>query len=66
MKDVKKAFFVCYGGGHAEALIPVMKYLIANTSIKVDAIGINLAAEKLRMNGIPCKSLSNYLDIKSV
>ncbi len=66
MDTMKKALFVCYGGGHADALIPVMKYLRDNTNIKVDAIGVNLAAEKLRMNGIPCKSLSHYLDIKSV
>ena len=63
---MKKAFFVCYGGGHADALIPVMKYLMEKTDILVDAIGVNLAADKLRKNGIPCKSLSNYLDIRSV
>lgn len=66
MDNMKKALFVCYGGGHADALIPVMKYLIDNTNIKVEAIGVNLAAEKLRTNGIPCKSLSHYLDIRSV
>ena len=45
---MKKALFICYGGGHADALIPVMKYLIKDSDIQVDAIGINLAAEKLR------------------
>ena len=63
---MKKALFICYGGGHADALIPVMQYLINNTNIEVTAIGINLAADKLRRNGIPCKSLSDYLDIRSV
>lgn len=63
---MKKALFICYGGGHADALIPVMKYLIKDSDIQVDAIGINLAAEKLRQNGIPCKGLSNYLDVRSV
>lgn len=63
---MKTALFVCYGGGHAEALIPVIKYLTKNTDIKVEAIGINLAANLLRENGIPCKTLSNYLDVKSI
>lgn len=63
---MSKALFVCYGGGHADALIPVIHYLRANTDINVEAIGVNLAAEKLRKAGIPCKSLSDYLDIRSV
>lgn len=63
---MSKALFVCYGGGHADALIPVIKYLLENTNIQIEAIGINLAADKLRKNGIPCKTLSNYLDIRSV
>ncbi|NBH71717.1 hypothetical protein D3Z51_06700 [Clostridiaceae bacterium] len=61
-----KALFVCYGGGHAGALIPVMKYLISKTNIQVEAIGINLAADLLRKQGIPCKTLSDYLDVRSV
>ena len=63
---MEKALFICYGGGHADALIPVMNYIKKNLDIKVEAIGINLAANKLRDNGIPCKSLSDYLDIRSV
>lgn len=63
---MKKALFVCYGGGHADALIPIMKYLMKYSDIQVDAIGINLAVDMLRKSGIPCKSLSDYLDIKSV
>lgn len=63
---MKKALFVCYGGGHADALIPVMKQLKENSDFIVEAIGVNLAAEKLRRNGIPCKSLSYYLDVRSV
>ncbi|MDO5157083.1 MAG: UDP-N-acetylglucosamine 2-epimerase [Eubacteriales bacterium] len=63
---MKKALFICYGGGHADALIPVMKKLIAGKQIQVEAIGINLAADQIRQSGIPCKSLSNYLDVKSV
>ena len=63
---MSKALFVCYGGGHADALIPVMKYLKENTDMQIEAIGINLAADMLRKNGIPCKTLSSYLDIRSV
>ena len=63
---MSKALFVCYGGGHADALIPIMHYLNSNTNINVEAIGINLAVEKLRKAGIPCKSLADYLDIRSV
>lgn len=63
---MSKALFVCYGGGHADALIPVMEYLRKNTDIEVEAIGINLAVEKMRKAEIPCKSLSDYLDIRSV
>ena len=63
---MSKALFVCYGGGHADALIPVMKYLLEKKNIQVEAIGVNLAAEMLRKNGIPCKTLSYYLDIRSV
>lgn len=63
---MSKALFVCYGGGHAGALIPVIKYLIGNTNIQVEAIGINLAADLLRKQGIPCRTLSSYLDVRSV
>lgn len=63
---MKKALFVCYGGGHADALIPVMQYLRGQTDIKVEAIGINLAADKLREAGVPCKTLSTYLDIRGL
>lgn len=61
-----KAFFICYGGGHADAIIPIIKYLMNKTDIQIEAIGVNLAADKLRKAGIPCKSLSNYLNIRSV
>lgn len=63
---MSKALFVCYGGGHADALIPVIKFLIDNTEVEVEVIGINLAVDMLRKQGIPCKSLSNYLDIRAV
>lgn len=63
---MSKALFVCYGGGHADALIPVMTYLRKNTNVEVEAIGVNLAADKLRKSGIPCKTLSSYLDVRSV
>ncbi|MBQ9086069.1 MAG: CDP-glycerol glycerophosphotransferase family protein [Clostridia bacterium] len=61
-----KALFVCYGGGHADALIPVMKYLKEKGTIDVQAIGVNLAADKLKRAGIICKSLSDYLDVEAV
>lgn len=61
-----KALFICYGGGHADALIPIINYLRSERVIEVEAIGVNLAADKLRTAGIPCKSLSNYLDVRSV
>ena len=58
---MKKIFFLGYGGGHINALIPVIKMFQKDSNYEVVAIGINLAADTLRKNGIPCKTLSNYM-----
>lgn len=58
----KKLFFLGYGGGHINALIPVIKEFYYDSHYEVVVVGINLAVDTLRQNHIACKSLSNYLD----
>lgn len=58
---LKKCLFVSYGGGHVNTIIPVIKELYEFENIEVVAIGINLAAETLRNNKIPCRTLSDYM-----
>lgn len=58
---MKKLLFLGYGGGHINALIPVIKQFYYLPDYEVCAIGINLAAEALRQNKIACKTLSDYL-----
>lgn len=59
---IKKCLFISYGGGHANTLMPVIKELMKQENYKCSVIGINLAADTFRENGIPCKSLSSYMD----
>ncbi|MEW6697640.1 MAG: UDP-N-acetylglucosamine 2-epimerase [Bacillota bacterium] len=58
---MRKCLFLGYGGGHINTLIPVIKEL-QKFDIEIEVIGINLAVEILRRNGIPCKSLASYMD----
>ncbi|GAA3645943.1 UDP-N-acetylglucosamine 2-epimerase [Asaccharospora irregularis] len=58
---MKKCLFVSYGGGHVNTIIPIIKELYKFDDIEVVSIGINLAAETLRKNRIPCKTLSSYM-----
>ncbi len=58
----KKLFFLGYGGGHINALIPVIKEFYYDSGYEIVVVGINLAVETLRQNHIACKSLSDYLD----
>lgn len=61
---MKKLLFLCYGGGHVNCLIPIIKHLKKDNIGRyiISAIGINLAAETFMQNGIPCHSLSHYID----
>lgn len=59
---MKKILFLGYGGGHINALIPVIKELYNDDKYEVVSIGINLAADTLRKNKIACKTLSSYLN----
>lgn len=63
---MKKIFFLGYGGGHINALMPVIKKINRHKNIEVCTVGINLAVDTLRRNGLPCKTLSSYLDEKSL
>lgn len=58
---MKKCLFVSYGGGHVNTIIPIIKELYKFCNIDVVALGINLAAETLRYNRIPCKTLSTFM-----
>lgn len=58
---MKKVFFLGYGGGHINTLIPVIQQLMKTDQYDICTIGINLAAQTLRSNGIPCKTLSDYM-----
>lgn len=59
--ELRKCLFISYGGGHVNTNIPVIKELYKLDNIEVLTIGINLAAETLRRNRIPCKTLSDYM-----
>ena len=61
---MKKILFMCYGGAHVNCLIQIIKKLNDEYAdmIKTSAIGINLAAETFMEHGIPCHSLSHYVD----
>ncbi|MED3648411.1 hypothetical protein P4475_16650, partial [Halalkalibacterium halodurans] len=61
---MKKCMFICYGGGHVNTIIPVVKELEKRNQFEIISIGINLAADTFRKNGIPCKSLSSYMNKK--
>jgi len=58
---LKKCLIISYGGGHVNTIIPVVKELYKLNNIEVLTIGINLAADTLRQNRIPCKTLSDYM-----
>lgn len=59
---MKKCLFLAYGGGHTNTLLPVVKKIQLEQGFQVTVIGINLALEKFREEGIPCKSLSSYMN----
>jgi len=49
---VPRALFVCYGGGHAKMVIPVVRVLTHDPAWKAVALGLTIAGPQIRDAGI--------------
>ncbi|MEY8212914.1 MAG: hypothetical protein RPR97_00385, partial [Colwellia sp.] len=45
--------FVCYGGGHAKMLVPVIKQLSLRSGLKLTVLALTTAATVMKENSIP-------------
>ena len=62
---MKKILVVTYGGGHVEAMIPLIKRLKKNSNFELDIIGLTTAKQKLINNGIKCKGAKELFSSKN-
>ena len=60
---MKRALFVCYGGGHVKILLQVLQELARQPvgKISVVNIGLTTAARELRQAGYPAKGFRDYV-----
>lgn len=67
--SVKSMLFVCYGAGHINMLLPLIKELIRSEQYKITVLGLTMAGPVLEKHGIPYigfKDLVEPEDEKSV
>ncbi|WP_239615848.1 UDP-N-acetylglucosamine 2-epimerase [Cohnella mopanensis] len=48
-----KILFAAYGGGHINAILPVIKYVQRHTDWEIEVLGLTTAGKKLEAEGIP-------------
>jgi hypothetical protein len=58
---MKRVLFVCYGGGHAAMLIPVIKEVIKKRNCKVTVLALTTAGFAMEAEGIKYKSFKDFL-----
>lgn len=58
----KKLLFVTYGGGHVNALSPVIKTFINNPDFKVHVLGLTTAQTVLEREGIPYLGFKDFVE----
>lgn len=58
---MKKILFCCYGGGHVQALLPVIKKLKAENKYEIKVFALTTAQEVFRVNDI---TFFSYKDIE--
>ena len=59
----KKVFFVTYGAGHVNLLIPVIKQTISTGKFDVEVMGLSIAMETLKRENIPFKGIVDFQDL---
>lgn len=63
----KRVLFVTYGGGHVNALLPVIRALRAlRPDVEVTVLGLTTAAAVLRDAGIPCLGFKDVMGTADV
>lgn len=63
---MKKALFVCYGGGHAAALLPVVEQLYRSGSTAVAVLALTTARAVFENHGIPVFGYADLLEASDV
>lgn len=59
----KKIFIVTYGGGHVSIMIPIIRELMNDRNIELSVLGLSIASEVLRNEGITHNTILNYKDL---
>lgn len=60
---MKKVLFVVYGGGHVNIAIPLIKELGKDSKFKTLVLGLSIAMNTLRQEGIPHFSIADFEDV---
>jgi predicted glycosyltransferase len=58
----RKVLVVTYGGGHVNALIPVIKELSEDPHLMLVVLGLSIAGPVLKREGIPFRTFEDYFD----
>ena len=59
---MKKIFFVTYGGGHVNLLVPVIHRLMKKPIYEIVILGLSIAGNVLDREKIPYKTYRDYID----
>ncbi|WP_445765659.1 hypothetical protein [Rheinheimera sp.] len=59
---MKRYFFVCYGGGHAKMILPVVKSLQADEHSDVIVLALTTAASFFQNAGVKCLTMSSVTE----
>ncbi|HOW53960.1 MAG TPA: hypothetical protein PLR60_04820, partial [Syntrophorhabdaceae bacterium] len=59
----KKIFIVTYGGGHVSIMIPIIRELMKDRNIELSILGLSIASEALRNEGIAHNTILTYKDL---
>jgi hypothetical protein len=62
LRDTVEVLIACYGGGHVQSLLPVVRQLSDQPDISVTVIGFTTALATFRNAGIPAVGYSSLLD----
>lgn len=57
----KKLLFVCYGGGHAAIIIPLLRELAGRSEIECTILGLTTAEKTLKDAGFSCLGFRHFL-----
>ncbi len=62
---MKKIFFVSYGGGHVEALLPVYLKLMSREEYQCSYLALTTAYRKVRDNNLPCIGFKDLVNAEN-